>query len=288
MTYALNSDGSLTVTGCDPTGATDNSAPIQCAVDYMATTYGGGNIWLPWGGSYLIKSPIVLKNSVTLKGQGRNTLLTAGPNDTGIVVFDSSCSYAGIRDLFIAGFQNAASQTNAVTVARNVPVLIKDCHIWGGNSALYTQGIDGEINNCCIAGWSFASIVSNGANWYERCKIDQGAVPCTYAFYQGTPIPGASSAENHFTDCDFSGSYQSSVMIAEGSANMAVSVFTGCVFSSPINLISANYTSFVGAEFGSPIFNLGTGDASIVGSKSFAPMTVSSRVKLSPSNVNIS
>lgn len=282
----LNPDGSLTITGASPS-ALDNYQAIQDAIDFMATTYGSGKIWLPQPGGYKTSAMLTIKNGVQLIGHGRAGTMLSATNDTGVLYFDGSANYAGVYDLFIVGTQSAASGSNTITVADNAPVNLARCTIWGGNSALLNKGIDGTIEDCYIGGWKFASVVSNGANWYKRVKIDTAGVPCGHAFYQGTPVPGKAGAmENSFDECDFSGEYSSSLTIADGNTNTAYSSFTNCIFSSSINLQQARHTQFGNCAFGSAAFNRSGGTCNIVGSYAYAPISAPGASKAGNTNIS--
>ena len=77
-----------------------------------------------------------------------------------------------------------------------------------------------------------------------RDKLDTpGGFTSTYAYLQGDTPGGASSAEDHFVQCDFSGTYLYSIMISD-STNGAITVFDGSVMSSPIEVGGSKWTSF--------------------------------------------
>jgi hypothetical protein len=119
-------------------------------------------------------------------------------------------------------------------------------------------------------------VVSQGANWYVRDKLDtNGSYASTYAFLQGVPFSGASSSENHFVQCDFSGNYTYSVSIQDAT-NSAITIIDGSVFSSPIQVSGAKWTSFSNAEIGSPSFTVsaGAGIVTVTGSYAFSPTTI--------------
>lgn len=269
----------------DGSGQTDSSATVQSAIDYMANSYGGGEIIIP-PGNYLAKTGVTLKRQVYLRGSGRScTALQCQNFDSSIITFDAACDYAGFSDLFVIGYTNSAATTNAVIVPPNVPVNLRRSKIWGGSSALWNRGVDGEIEDCFILGWNLASLISNGANWYKRCKFDTSGNQVQYAFFQGTP-EASNVMENHFDQCDFSGNYQYSIEVNDGGTNTAISVFTGCVISAPIALTQARSTLFSACELGSSSFNSGNGSVSIVGSVAFSPLSVPAASKAG--NINIS
>jgi hypothetical protein len=259
---------------------------FQAAVDYMYATYGGGFVFVP-PGNFLIQN-LIIKGGVILQGSGHGlggTFLQSQNQDTGVIQFDLSCNGAGMRDVFACGYTNAAATNPAVFISENCPVFISNCQIWGGGSALFTKGVDGVVENSFISGWSFASLLSNGANWYKRCKFDTAGQHCSSGFYQGTPLPIGGMMENHFDQCDFSGDYAASINIVDGATESALSMFTGCVFSCPVSISGARHTSFVACEFGNS-FSQTSGTCAIVGSWCGGSMSAPNAVKAA--NINIS
>jgi hypothetical protein len=275
--YTLNPDGSLTVVGADPSGATDSAPAIQAAVDWLFSTYGGGTLWLPPGGNYQCRN-LTLKGGVMLRSHGRAcTTLQSQNADFAVVNLDGTVNYGGLSGLFVVGYTNANATTNAVNVAANVPAVIEDCSIWGGASALNTSGCDGRYRNLFVAGWSFANIVSNGANWFDNVKADTtGDNRPMWGFYQGTPaLPGV--MENTFSLCDFSGDFsRGSISIQDGGSQTALTRFIGCVASGYVELGGAKHTIFVAQEFGSPAFSHNSGTLNVVASYGFTPTYVAS------------
>ncbi len=261
-------------------GSADDTAAIQCQIDYLNTTHAGGFLFFPQG-SYKITSTIHVKGAVTLVGAGQAiSVITTANADIVALNFDVGCNYAGVRDMWIVGKHDSSSPANNVVhVSNNVPVIIRDSRIWGGNFALDTAGVDGLYEDVYFAGWGNSGgggINSTGANWYVRDKIDQGATPTTYAFRQQAYFPGTGVAENHFIQTDFSGTYSYSVVISDGGTNSAITVFNGCVFSSPIVINNGRWTSINNAEIGSGLLQLNDGSwLSITGSYAFSPTTVS-------------
>lgn len=282
--YNLNPDGSLTVVGADPSGATDSTAAIQAAVDWLYNTYGGGSLWL-LPGNYQCRN-LTLRGGVKLRGHGRAcTTLQSQNADFAVINLDGTVNYGGFEGLFVVGYTNAAATTNAVNVAANVPAVIEDCNIWGGASALNTSGCDGRYRNLFVSGWSFANIVSNGANWFDNVKADTGGNRPLWGFYQGVPaLPGV--MENTFSMCDFSGDFaRGSISIQDGGTQTALTRFMGCVASGYVELGGAKHTIFVAQEFGSPAFAHNSGTLDVAASYGFMPMVVNGSVA---ANTNIS
>lgn len=262
----------------DQSGVNDSSAIIQSAIDHLYNTFGGGKLFVPTGN--FRAQNLTMRGGVTLIGGSRRHSSIFTPNDATIFAFDATCSYAGFSDLFVAGYAGENPAQNLVYIAPGAPVTLRRSNIWGGNAALFTQGVDGVVEDCYIKGYGLASILSTGANWYRRVKIDTDAGnPCVNGFYQGAPFAGLSGvAENHLDQCDLSGDYHSSLTVQDDGAHSAVTILTGCVTSRAVNLGSAKFTSFVGHEFGAEV-NSGVGSVSITGSVALIPLNVPGAVK---------
>lgn len=251
------------ITAWGAVSGTDSTSAIQSAINFLNTNFGGGIVFIPHG-NYLIVGGLTVKGAIRLVGEARNlSVLNGSATNAAAVTFDSTCNDAAAEQLTIYGYLNAAATTNAVVVAAGRPVHLKDCTIWGGSSGLFTQGVDGVIFNCYIAGYT-NHITSNGANWYIRCKIDSASLGTpTNGFLQGNYYT-TGVAENHFTDCDLSGDYTNSVNISDGATNSAITTFQGCVFSKPIVITAAKYSMFSACEIGSSV-SVSTFPCTIVG-----------------------
>jgi len=246
-------------------GVANDTAAIQAAINYMNTTYSGGIVFVP-AGNYYVPGGLTLKGGVELVGEGRgSTTIQAQTVDVTVITFDATSNYAALRNLFIVGYTNAAATTNAVSVANSVAVIMKDCNIWGGASAVYTEGVDGYMENCFVAGWAFACVSSRGSNWYVRCKFDTAGVAVTHSVYQGLPIIALAVMENNFVACDFSGSFTNSFTVADGSNSSAITLFATCVFGTTITLTNQRFTGFSSCSFGGDL-NKAAGSCSVVGS----------------------
>lgn len=287
----------VTAFGATP-GSGNSTSSIQAAITYMNDVYSGGIVFLP-PGNYFINATLTVPNGIYLIGCGQGATaiwmgLTGSLNvDTTVVQFTGPNGYGGMEKLTIYGMQQTSATNPAVTVGTNLPVFFTNVNILGGGYALNTAGIDGSYTNCYISGWGSArgNVISTGANWYVRSKFDQAAVSTSYAFNQGPPPSGASSGENHFIQCDFSGSYSYSIYVNQSGGGTGVyMVFTGCVISSPVNIVSAAICFFNGGTyFGTNSITVGTnvvlftGCASIIGN-----VTISGSGKVVSGCYNIS
>ena len=267
--------------------STDDTAAIQCYLNYMYTTNNGGFVFFP-PGNYKVTSTLTVKGTTTLAGAGDGVSELTGNADFTLLAFDNTVSNGGMRDIFIAGYQNTGATYNTVTVANNVPIVFRNCHIWGGTFALSTGGTDGYIDNCFILGWGTTGgdIVSTGANWYQRVKLDTSSNSVAYAFVQNTCF-NASPCENHFNESDFSGNYgTASIQVNDAYSFLTVA---SSVLSSPVKITAGKATIFVGNEFGSTTLVANSvGGMSISGSVGLVAITASGTATRScAANINI-
>lgn len=257
--------------GATGNGSVSDDTTIQNAINYMYTTYGGGVVYLP-PGNYLITTGITIKGTVRVIGAGEyTTYLNGFATNVNTVTFDSSCTRGcGLENINVQGYANVAATTNAIVVSQNVPAVMTNVIGWYGSAGLFTQGIDGCHTNCWFIG-SVNGIVSSGANWYNRCIVDSNGSFSSYqsGFIQGVKYGGATSQENHFVMCDFSGPFTNSVAIhgSNVATPFTISVFEGCIMSAPIDILGAYWTSLIGCELaGNVVLNGSTGgNCSVVG-----------------------
>jgi hypothetical protein len=264
-------------------GSTDDTAAIQCHINFMSTTYGGGFVFVsPAPSGYLVSGGgVTVPAGVYLVGAGIGASILQVTTNSAVVSFSISggtCPTGnhngGMRDIQINGFNNSGATTPAVSIGANCNVFIRDSRLMFGQYGLQNNGVDSYIENCFIWGYT-AALISSGANWYIRDKFDQpGATAAQFGYIQNPPIAGLSPAENHFTQSDFTGGYIDSVIIQDGSGSNAITHFDGSVFSSPISITGAKVTMFGGAEFGGNITN-SSGFLNIVGSYGFTGITAS-------------
>lgn len=274
----------------DPTGGTDSTTAIQCHINYMYTTYGGGSVFIPCG-SYLISggaTGLLVKGGVALHGGGMACTNIEVATDSNVITFDAStCSRgAGLFDAFVLGYHNAATATDAVIVGSNCNPIVRDDYIWYGTVAFNTSGIDGVIQNVFACGYAYC-IASNGANWYDRVKMDSiGFSPTNYAFEQ---VTNATGMENHFNNSDFSCGCNGSVVIADGHNN-SITGISNSVMDSSIGITNARTVQFINDEFGSTAFTISAGITQVTNNIFFASTNIGGGGTLkcgSGSNINL-
>lgn len=246
--------------------AVDNTAELQSAINELCAS--GGVLSLPPGWKE-ITSTITVCRGVILRGAGEYATAIHTDNDIVMLRFTGQGNdFSGLENISVFG---PMGWNNLVVVDHNVVVHMRDCRIWGGLFALEHNGMDGTVQNCFISGghdWHGGNVLSRGANWYIRAKLDTSGQNVMFGFYQAGSDP-AFVRENHFTQSDFSGTFAYSVYIADA---QAYTVFDGGVFSSPIWVWGA-WTNFANAEIGGNITGY-EGVLTITGSYGFSGISV--------------
>lgn len=156
----------------------DDGTIIQGAIDELAAAYGGGIVNVP-PGNYYCPSGLIVKSGVWLIGAGnRAATIDVKANDVSAITVDS-----GANSWKVSGFQvfgkgapndtatfGATSQAVSVSGAGGV---LSDVNIYGGNYALYSNGVDNLFQNV-YANYAYgnALVATQGADWYQRNKFD--------------------------------------------------------------------------------------------------------------------
>jgi hypothetical protein len=237
------------------------SQSFQDSIDFMAKTNGGGYVEVP-PGTYDVGG-LTLYGGVSLRGSGRGcTTIGNGGIDQTILTLNGNMPYSKVEDIFIVGYMppaGVAAVHNVVEVAENMPVDIIRTNIWGGHAALRNMGNDGTVENCFIAGWTYANLITGGANWYRRVKFDTAGGTPVFGAYLGTPGSiNDNPMENFFVLCDFSGGFSGGSFVIQdgptGTNAAAMTRLTNCVFSGNIGLNSHIWTLFEGCTLGGSLY----------------------------------
>jgi hypothetical protein len=262
--------------------STDDTTAIQCHINYLNTTYGGGTVYFPPGNYLVSGGGLIVKQSIWLVGNSIDSTSIQVHTDSIVLNFFSSggnCPSgglnAGIDKLSIYGYQNVATTQPAVAVGANCVANFYNSRIWFGTYGLSTAGSDGTIFNSFICGY-VGCVNSIGANWYERAKLDSisAGIPSTFGFVQGVNAPGLTIAENHLIQTDLSCSCAHSLYIDDGSNNSITSVING-VLDSPIFINHARFVQIVSDEVGSTSFAVNNGTLMMSSTAALATTTIS-------------
>lgn len=252
-------------------GTHDDTTAIQCQLDWINSTIGGGVVLVPPGNFLISGGGVHVKGGTFLQGSGRFATTITSHTDSTVVTFDSgTCARgAGMADLFAVGALDVSNTQDVVIVGLNCPVTLSRNYIWGGHHALNTAGADGTYTDNYICGWTGNNVFSTGANWYFSNKLDAcGANPTTGNGFEQAATAGI--AENYMYRMDIScGTCTNSIKIDDGAGTKAITFFYGVVASKPIVIANAKTTSFIGGELGT---FTGAGAINITGAYAFSPM----------------
>src|SRR5262249_26597401 len=185
---------------CD--NQTDDYAPLQNAINSLVNS-GGGMLIVPR--ACKTSATLFVTGRVVIQGLGAGISSIQAIGDIDVIHFTQNLDWAGLEKISVFGYINPSSVHHAVLVDNNAVVNFRDCRVWAGYSGLLDAGADGIRENCFFGSSSAsgASVISNGANWWVRVKIDDIGFPVQWAFLQGTPAPGMRTTENHFVQSDF-------------------------------------------------------------------------------------
>jgi hypothetical protein len=267
-------------------GTIDDTAAIQCQLNWMNTNLGGGVVFFPHGNFIVSGGGLVVKGGTFIQSSGRFVTSITSHSDSTTITFDSAtCTRgAGMADTFVSGFINAGATQDNVVIGLNCPVTLSRNYIWGGHHGLNTAGVDGTYTDNFICGWTGDNVFSTGANWYYSNKLDTCANPSTANGFEQA-ASSLAIAENYFFRVDLScGSCTNSIKINDGSGGQALSFFYGAITSSPIVVTNAKVTSFIGGELNSIT---GAGLINITGAYANPSITPSGGTYSCSANTNI-
>lgn len=112
--------------GADPTGATDSTAAIQAAIDYVQingnVSYGNGTVYIPSGIYKILGTLTISKSFVTIQGQGiQGTFLDSYSNSPCIFIScanqDSQSRDVQVNDIYISRYN---AQYGAAITIQNI------------------------------------------------------------------------------------------------------------------------------------------------------------------------
>lgn len=258
-------------------GTNDDTTAIQCQANYIHNQLGAGVLYFPLTGNnfHTTGTVDIYPGTRVICVDPVGVTIGNASSDFTVLDFQGSGSggeWEGLENCTIQGSTSVSSVNPAVKVEPNTVVNMHDCRVFGGEAALQTSGSDGYVENCYFSGMTYGA-TSNGNNWYVRDKFDGPFLPgvaTTYAFLQGVWYSGGSGVlENHFTDCDFSGSggnvWSYSFFINASAGTSPVTSIVDGVFAAPISLTGATVTMISNAEFGNASFSA-SGQVNITGS----------------------
>jgi hypothetical protein len=152
--YAMKPSTESGLTAIAADNSTNDAPRIQAMLTYLKTTYGGGQLFLPYGRTSVMGSGITIPAGVQIVGSEttRWDFFNAGSAATAITVNDNH--FVPIRGLRIGGSQYDANTNNAnVTTSTGIQVKgynlsFVDVHISGFNTGMDFTNDDTFLINC--------------------------------------------------------------------------------------------------------------------------------------------
>lgn len=177
--------------GADPTGVADSTVAIQAAIDAIAGA-GGGVVYFPMG-TYKTTGQLVLKDKVSLRGDGRDVTIIKNTNNTNIIFINTDAGDLFIADLTLDGNTSVANDANGIVAnSANTNILIEKCKLIGiGDIGILITGIgtgditikDNIINRVGYDGTNNPSYHGNGIyvnNGASNLRIEGNDISNTY------------------------------------------------------------------------------------------------------------
>lgn len=269
--------------------AADQTA-IQCQIDFMHNSLGGGLIFFPHTGGCFNVTGLTVYPSITLVGTGMGfngsgagscIQTDSGSDHTAISFVGGSNAYNGMRDLYVQCSQSTSAAQSCVFVDDNTPVIFANIWILGGYRALDTHGVDGRHYHVYAAAaattTSSANLFSRGSNFFTDCKFDSTSAQDFGALISLPYTSSTTPMENQFINTDFSGPFASAAFAVDDGGNpggrVAVTKCIGCIFGANVIINNSVVTSIIGGEISGVTHN-GPGALGINGSIAFSPITV--------------
>ncbi|MCU1340524.1 MAG: hypothetical protein JWO19_6105, partial [Bryobacterales bacterium] len=141
---------------------------------------GGGTVMVP-AGVFAVHN-ITIPSGVILRGQGRGATILQSWHTEQTFIISLPGTHGGMADLSVFGKGSNADATtlgavNPVVLVGGVENVLERLLVLGGGFSIYATGNDNSFYDVNASqSYSSANVATIGANWYIRCKFDQGAV----------------------------------------------------------------------------------------------------------------
>lgn len=271
-------------------GSTDDTAAIQCHINYMASAYAGGVVYFPCG-NYKVTSLMTVTAPIILRGSGICSIINGSGSDIAVLKYANTSiqqHWGGMENLFVQCYFNSAATQYCVEVDNFVNLTFSDSRIWGGAWALFLcgslncngglspgGGADNTFRNLEIAGSGSTGgglYSYNSANWFYDIKNDQGfGFNQTYAaqFLTDTSSTNAIQ-ETMIFRMDLSGSTANGALNINDAGTARTTIIANGIINGATGgfgfLGTFRHLSILGSELGTGTVPISFGNLSIVGS----------------------
>jgi hypothetical protein len=181
--------------GADRTGASDSATAINTAITAVATA-GGGTVYFP-AGTYRTNTSIVLKDRVTLQGEGVPSRTDVAVSPTRILHYGNNPGLLAQTPTLIGEFSLQNLEFDGTNSGATASGLSMDAHTNGGAI------VGSKVYDCTFCNFPNYQVLQNGTvfdNTFENCTFhnyDRTAGDCYHIGANGNPT------QQSFINCFF-------------------------------------------------------------------------------------
>ena len=181
--------------GADRTGASDSATAINTAITAVAAA-GGGTVYFP-AGTYRTNTSIVLKDKVTLQGEGVPSRTDVAVSPTRILHYGNNPGLLAQHPALIGEFSLQNIEFDGTNSGATASGLVMDAHTSGGAI------VGSKVYDCTFCNFPNYQVLQNGTvfdNTFTNCTFhnyDRTAGDCYHIGPNGDPT------QQSFINCFF-------------------------------------------------------------------------------------
>lgn len=197
VTYAMIKGAVYNVLdfGADNTGVANAAPAIQAAIDEAAAA-GGGTVFFP-AGSYRTNASIVLKDRVTLEGEGTPSRTDVATSPTRIFHYGNNPGMVATTPTLTGEFCLRNLELDGTNAGATSSGLVIDAHTAGGAI------VGTKVYDCTICNFPNYQVLQNGTvfdNTFENCTFHDYDNPAGDCYHIG---PNGDPTQQTFINCFF-------------------------------------------------------------------------------------
>jgi hypothetical protein len=181
--------------GADRTGASDSATAINNAITAVAAA-GGGTVYFP-AGTYRTNSSIVLKDKVTLQGEGTPSRTDVAVSPTRILHYGNNAGLLAQTPTLSGEFCLCNLEFDGTNAGATASGLVMDAHTNGGAI------VGTKVYDCTFCNFTNYQVLQNGTvfdNTFENCTFHDYDKPAGDCYHIG---PNGDPTQQTFINCFF-------------------------------------------------------------------------------------
>lgn len=181
--------------GADNTGGTNSATAINAAIDAVAAA-GGGTVYFP-AGTYRTNSSIVIKDKVTLQGEGTPSRTDLAVSPTRILHYGNNPGVLAQTPTLSGEFCLRNLEFDGTNSGATASGLVMDAHTNGGAI------VGTKVYDCTICNFTNYQVLQNGTvfdNTFENCTFHDYDHPAGDCYHIG---PNGDPTQQTFINCFF-------------------------------------------------------------------------------------